>query len=470
MSQKMITVFKVNRDASPTSRGFYYQYLLTLKKWIQNFIVDNNSLLCPEVEEDIKEVGKDLIFTQIKSYTKNFSLNSQEIRNSIFHFYLHFTEYSTDLQKVAFVFYTNTGISKSEKLLVAWIQDPSLSNDDLHNKCTSRVKSLLKKEFKLVVNQKKSKKLSVQEKALLEEAHSDAIISLENSNLSKFVKSINWVFLDDDPNLVLEKTEKEVIALLQNKKLNGYSPFLLINILLSEVYRISSMPEKHDRVLTLDKLKELLAKTDNEIRVGINSRFISLLGTKSYEVLNEIAVIKNLSEANAKEIELLKQQERNSTRIPKELKMVNLQAEILGRETEIDEIHNIFLTDTVTVINGFGGLGKSALAKAYCKSHWNSYDHFIWIDSQFGFKEELAHSMELQYNLKLSFDAKATTEERFYLICNRLRELANRKGLIVIDNLGDNSFQELKDISKIQIENWRIIITTRVRIQDYKYT
>ena len=57
MLEQVIDIFDVNTDAVATNKGFYYQYLITLKKWISNFIEDNEIEAYSEVDQDIKEVG-----------------------------------------------------------------------------------------------------------------------------------------------------------------------------------------------------------------------------------------------------------------------------------------------------------------------------------------------------------------------------------------------------------------------------
>ena len=73
--------FEINTDAISTNRGFYYQYLVTLKKWILNYINQKENFIYCEVDDDIKEIGSKLIFTQVKCYSSVFSLKSD--RNQI---------------------------------------------------------------------------------------------------------------------------------------------------------------------------------------------------------------------------------------------------------------------------------------------------------------------------------------------------------------------------------------------------
>ena len=73
MEEELIKIFDVNTDAIGTNRGFYYQYLLTLKKWVLNYIDKREVVTYIEYEDDIKEIGDEIIFTQVKCYTSSFS-------------------------------------------------------------------------------------------------------------------------------------------------------------------------------------------------------------------------------------------------------------------------------------------------------------------------------------------------------------------------------------------------------------
>lgn len=74
-----LSFFIGKRNAIATNRGFYYQYLISLKKWVTNFIDEKNSELLVESGEDIKEEGNINAYSQIKSYSSNFSLQSAHL-------------------------------------------------------------------------------------------------------------------------------------------------------------------------------------------------------------------------------------------------------------------------------------------------------------------------------------------------------------------------------------------------------
>ena len=87
MNKEVLELLSVNRDAYAVNRGFYFQYLCVLKKWIGNFVNGENIKVFTEVDEDIKEVGDKLVFTQVKCYSGKLSLVSKEIEKTVFNFF-----------------------------------------------------------------------------------------------------------------------------------------------------------------------------------------------------------------------------------------------------------------------------------------------------------------------------------------------------------------------------------------------
>ena len=45
MDKELFDLIAVDRDAIATNRGFYYQYLCVLKKWITNFIKGDDKVV-----------------------------------------------------------------------------------------------------------------------------------------------------------------------------------------------------------------------------------------------------------------------------------------------------------------------------------------------------------------------------------------------------------------------------------------
>lgn len=238
MLEQIIDVFEVNTDAIATNKGFYYQYLTILKKWIVNFIEDNNIDAYSEVDQDIKEVGESLIFTQVKCYTSNFSLNSEEVKNTLFNFFILFQkniEFSND---TTFCFSTNTSISTREKLLSRWINDENLSDEKLRKLCVGKIKETLIKETKSRKNKKLNKKNS-NEKQNLIKLSAINLIEIINKEVETFTKKIKWNFESLSPDEAIVKLKSEIENLLENNKFQNRPVSLLFGVFISEIYKRS---------------------------------------------------------------------------------------------------------------------------------------------------------------------------------------------------------------------------------------
>lgn len=238
MLEQIINVFEVNTDAVATNRGFYYQYLSMLKIWINNFIEDNNIDAYSEVDQDIKQVGEDLLFTQVKCYTSSFSLNSEEVKSTLFNFFILYLKNKDLISDVKFCFATNTNVATKEKLLDEWIKDEKLNNNNLKALCCNKIKEVLAKEIKIRKNKKLSKKNSVERRDLIKSS-ADNLILIVNLEIENFTKSIRWKFENLAPDEAIKNLKLEIEKLLENEKFKDRPISLLFGVLISEIYKRS---------------------------------------------------------------------------------------------------------------------------------------------------------------------------------------------------------------------------------------
>lgn len=57
ITANLLNFIKVNRNAIATNRGFYYQYLYVVLKWLDQYVNGIESDIKTEVDEDITELG-----------------------------------------------------------------------------------------------------------------------------------------------------------------------------------------------------------------------------------------------------------------------------------------------------------------------------------------------------------------------------------------------------------------------------
>jgi tetratricopeptide (TPR) repeat protein len=151
------------------------------------------------------------------------------------------------------------------------------------------------------------------------------------------------------------------------------------------------------------------------------------------------------------------------------------QSEIVGRKNDMDVITTLLeSSNKVVLVNGIGGIGKSTLAKLYLHEHLNEFTHVVWLDEQHtdtesaelksSFLETFSNEESLLSNLQLSFRPETPLEEKFKIITNRLQNIQGNN-LLVIDNC-------TLDITNYDFRlpsppNWKILLTSRTKIENY---
>lgn len=432
MKEQFLRFFDRNTDAVPTNRGFYYQYLETLKAWVKNFIDGTDIITFTEVDNDIMEVGEELRYRQIKCYSTAFSLSSKEIQNAVFDFFILYFKSGSTGPAQKFCFSTNTSIAKKEKLLSAWIDDPALRDEKLKSQVQKKIRQLIWEEF----NHRKNKKLSaitdVATKAEIKEIGSSLKKYIDSDSLPAFVENLEWEFKYQKPVTAVENIQAEVLDLFEHPKFLGKPASLLMGVLLSEVYRCSQNSAKEQRGLSNLRISEILAKTDTEIEGMVNKRFTALLGIELELLKKEIQILHGLHRENATEIDVIKKTIKKSGAAVRELTLIpeSRQHLFVGRGELIQLIKEQLNLSDALALFGIGGIGKTAIAKQFV-SQATAKDHLIWITVENSIVDAFSLNEVLIHNLNLEFSNEAPLV-RFNLIINKINAI-DGDNLIVID-------------------------------------
>jgi len=453
--ENIVSLFDSNIEAVYTNRGFYYQYLAVVKKWISNYISNENTSVFVEVENDIKEVGNKIVFTQVKCYSSTFSFQSEEVMKSIFDFFMLFLKNDIIDQDVKFCFLTNTQVSPREKLLKAWINDKNLLDSTLKINCSKKIKEILISEINKRKKKKLSKKLTEENKVSIKLASEDFKKRLASEDFIKFVESIIWDFAEKKPVEAIEEIFTEIQSLLKSEVFQNISESLVLNVLLSEVYRCSQNVGRENRELSKNKLTELLLKTDQELQECVNHKFTQFLGIEIQILKSEIQQIKLTQDLHSNEIETLKITKTPVT-YPKDLTLLPdiMYQNFVGNDDILNQLHFIITEKNSVAIHGIGGVGKTTLAKRYLKK-FDNYDHTIWITVEESLLTAFNLNDVLISNLGLTFTSTDTTQKRFEIILNTLNQI-DGNNLIVID------FQDTDvDLSLATSLKWKMLVISR---------
>lgn len=465
MLEQIIDVFEINTDAIATNRGFYYQYLTILKKWILNFIEDNNIDAYSEVDQDIKEVGESLIFTQVKCYTSNFSLNSEEVKNTLFNFFILFQKNKEFSDDITFCFSTNTSISSREKLLSRWINDENLSDEKLRKLCAEKIKETLIKEIKIRKNKKLNQKKS-EERHDLVKLSATNLIEIVNNEVETFTRKIKWNFESLSPDEAIIKLKSEIENLLENNKFQNRPVSLLFGVFISEIYKRSQEKNPENRSLTKKTIINLLSHTDTELEEYLNIKFIRLINIEIDLLRTDIKDIQSKIDSHTNKINLLEKtfEKSSNNKLPKSLNILPdyTSVNIYDWETFITEINSQLASKKLLSIFSQGGMGKTSFAKKYLQTYSN-YNHVIWVTVENSLSYSFAFDEILTKNLNLEFSSKDDVECRFTNILNELNKIEG-KNLIIVD------IQEIDEDKAsfnkfLSLTSWEKLILSRNKIK-----
>ena len=196
---------EINTDADSSIKGIGLQKLRAAERLLKALFESKRCIFCTiEHIDDVLEVNMEQDVTeytteQNKSYTTPFSMNSQEIKNSLRIFFDNWRKVE-DSESITFVFYTNTTISKEKKVGVLKDIESALP-------LTPLLKLLINKEYDLafpfVLPIFKDYYIEQHSKHAEQILYYERLInSISDSDWKKFFNLIEWCFGECDEHLV----------------------------------------------------------------------------------------------------------------------------------------------------------------------------------------------------------------------------------------------------------------------------
>jgi hypothetical protein len=295
MSSTEFHIFKKNTDATATNKGFYFQYLLTLRLWLQNYNNSDFEIYC-ETEDDILSLDKSTNsrhYTQIKCYSSDFGLSSPEVLKSVLNFYKLFIEYHNTYNGT-YVFSTNASTKpRAGKVLAQW-SDKQKNGDFNADEFLPALREALIKYIKVELDEfiGESNNSSKTPNAI---ATANKLIEDINSQLfQSFANKIRWEFSADGADAI-QTVSKEILLLLEQTEYNrNIEPEIVLSYLLEQIIKKSSQNQPQERVLTKSELELLILNTANTSAIinAIESNIIQIINeflntSKQIEVLNK---------------------------------------------------------------------------------------------------------------------------------------------------------------------------------------
>ncbi|MFE4039626.1 hypothetical protein [Priestia sp. YIM B13489] len=306
MEKNKLIIFKKPTDAVGPNRGFIYQYLKTLVLWINNYRHNKNMNIYCEVEDDIKESEenlKNINYTQLKCYGAVLSLKHEDVKKSLYNFFILFL--MNDDYEGVFAFETNTSISRNDKLLSKWSLEAGRLDlhPDLMEESISKTKEILLEELEKAKITKESslrKNIKDNQKKIPQEKNSAKIEEyrgkidkweteleeyflylqelkaeiMDNENLKNFVNRVEWEFKRIKAEDSLKVLEAEALSVLRNILRAENDPNIYFCRLLTEVSKKATNEEESERMLNNDLFEQILKETDDEIKERISKELM----------------------------------------------------------------------------------------------------------------------------------------------------------------------------------------------------
>ena len=224
---------------------------------------------------------------------------------------------------------------------------------------------------------------------------------------------------------------------------------------------------------------EFIEKTFLQYSIDVSYQEINLFqrGKKKFspgsleDKIENIAIV--IEALSKREI----QQEKSFIRkIPRELTFLPPPPETwIRREPIIEELAaEVERCKKALLINGLGGIGKTALVRQYVHTYKSQFNHIAWInifspvevERDKGNKavEAFANNQSLFENLRIPFDSQQSTRQRLRQILNELKSLPGQN-LLVIDNASEDILEFQKELP--QPPEWKVIITSREQLSPF---
>ncbi len=296
----IIEKHKKLKSAEPTIKGFLYQFLVTLDKWIQMFNEKKFFEIYPENWDDIQiKLEHKTQYIQIKAYDSiNFTLKNKNFLNSIKNFVELYIKNKME-SNIEFIFHTNSNPGKKEDLMKRWIER------DLTN--------LEKKEIYLKISEDLNKAIA---KSFKEDEKKDIIKQIIKDKWLDFIDLIKLVFEGitvDDGKERLENNILKNIKSMSSKYKNCESIFCR---LLIEVIEKAIKEDSKDKKLDNELMRSILSDSEDniimdlekklkcmEISINDNINAMSIKHSEEHrEIKKELTEIRNKQNQNIEDM------------------------------------------------------------------------------------------------------------------------------------------------------------------------
>jgi hypothetical protein len=137
---------------------------------------------------------------------------------------------------------------------------------------------------------------------------------------------------------------------------------------------------------------------------------------------------------------------------------------LLGREKLLSAVEKHCQNNPLLVLQGVGGIGKTALLSCYVNNNIEKYDNIIWLESQ---SESILNDAISQFSLGLNLKYDGSNiRQKWKSILTILGNIQGRNLILIdgIEEIDNTVFDTIEDLCSTR---WQVIATSRVKLSDY---
>ena len=139
-------------------------------------------------------------------------------------------------------------------------------------------------------------------------------------------------------------------------------------------------------------------------------------------------------------------------------------AYFVGREEELEEIHEELKDNSVLFLSGIGGIGKTELAKRFVARYREEFDTVAFAYFQNSIEYTMCHEILIN---NMSMEEEESEQEYFERVLEVLRKSTSKRDLILLDNFDVERDDRLEELLQCPC---KFLITTRNRnIRDWNF-
>ncbi|MGE5341959.1 MAG: tetratricopeptide repeat protein [Candidatus Omnitrophota bacterium] len=140
---------------------------------------------------------------------------------------------------------------------------------------------------------------------------------------------------------------------------------------------------------------------------------------------------------------------------------------LFGRENDLIALEDTLKTsDRVVLVNGWGGIGKTEVCKAFFLKHYEQYRYAAWVDWISSVKESIVNALGNDRSPFIQTSETDTTDDRFEKIKQKLCNI-RESFLLVLDNIENPNDPDLDLFTSLHA-SIKVLANSRFHIDGYK--